>query len=98
MSAVRIAVKWCFKEVTQQFGGIDYKKMQKALLSSIGLSYCVAVLFHNAHVCLHRPQISQFFLDHAEELDSIRNNINLNINELDIELTDPPQLHEYFHS
>ena len=54
MSAVRIAVKWCFKEVTQQFDGIDYKKMQKALLSPIGLSYCVAVLFHNTHVCLYQ--------------------------------------------
>ena len=96
MSAVRIAVEWCFKEITQQFSSLDYTRTQKVLLSPIELSYCVAVLFHNAHICLHQPQISQFFLDYTNEQEKVQNDID--IGGLDVTLLDPPQLNEYFHN
>lgn len=85
MSRVRIVVEWCFKEVLQMFTFLDFKRSQKILLSPVGLQYPVAVLLHNAHVCLHRPQISQFFeVEVGDDLEVP-------------ELLAPPTLEEYFH-
>ena len=61
MSKVREAVEWSFKEVTQQFPFLDLSRNQKILKSPCALFYLVAVLLCNAHTCLHRPQIPQFF-------------------------------------
>lgn len=55
MSKVRIVVEWCFKEILQCFMFLDLAKTLQTLLSPVGLQYCVAVLLHNAHVCLHYP-------------------------------------------
>lgn len=89
MSQVRIVVEWCFKEVLQMFSYLDFGQAQKTLLSPVGLQYTVAVLLHNAHVCLHHPQISQYF---AQE-----NNIHV-LNGVEIpELAHPPTLEKYFH-
>ena len=43
------------------FGFLDYVKNQKLLLQPVGVQFCVAALLHNAHVYLHRPQVTQFF-------------------------------------
>jgi hypothetical protein len=61
MSQVRIVVEWVFKEMVSTFAFLDFPKNQKHLLQPIGLQFRVAALLHNAHVCLHKPQIEQFF-------------------------------------
>lgn len=81
MSKVRIIVECCFKEVLQLFTAFDFPRTEKVLLSPIGLQYPVVVLLHNAHVCLYRLQIPQFFSNLQE----------------DINLLEPPTLEEYFH-
>lgn len=89
MSKVRIVVEWCFKEILQMFMFFDFARTQQTLLSPIGLQYAVAVLLHNAHVCLQHPQIPQYFAQ----------NSNLPLSpDVDIpELAVPPTLDEYFH-
>jgi hypothetical protein len=54
---VRIVVEWVFKEITQQFAYLSWKREQKVFLKALGEEYLVGVLLHNAHVCLHHPQI-----------------------------------------
>jgi hypothetical protein len=54
-------VEWVFKEITQQFAYLSWKREQKVFLKALGEEYSVGVLLHNAHVCLHHPQIPQFF-------------------------------------
>jgi len=61
MSKVREVVEWSFKEITQQFGYLDFKNNQKVLLQPCGLYYMVSVLLCNAHTILHLPQIPQYF-------------------------------------
>lgn len=61
MANVRIIVEWVFKEILNLFPFLDFKRNQKLLLQPIGKQFQVAVLLHNAHVCLHNPQISQYF-------------------------------------
>jgi len=61
MSTVRIVAEWAFKEVVNTFGFLEYVKNEKLLLQPVGVQFCVAALFHNTHVCLHRPQVTQFF-------------------------------------
>lgn len=89
MSQVRIVVEWCFKEVLQLFSALDFTRTQRCLLSPIGLQYPVAVLLYNAHVCLHHPQITQYFEREHE--------LNLAGQEDIPELCKPPTLEEYFH-
>jgi len=94
MSRVRIVVEWCFKEVLQLFSALDFTRTQRLLVSPIGLQYSVSVLLYNAHVCLHNPQIPQYF---AQD-----NHLDLPI-PLDASAEDqpvllkPPTLEEYFH-
>lgn len=110
MSRVRIVVEWVFKEVTQQFSFLDRKRSQKLLLSPVGTQYIVAVLLHNAHVCLHEPQIPKYFqtseslsldLNRHEQLLSkdINNGSNSGFSKevSEIQLIKPPTLEEYFH-
>ncbi|KAA8892557.1 hypothetical protein FN846DRAFT_789121 [Sphaerosporella brunnea] len=61
MSRVRIVVEWVFKEVTQQFAYLSWKRGQKVFLQPVEKEYTVGVLLHNVHVCLHCPQIPQYF-------------------------------------
>lgn len=95
MSKVRIVVEWCFKQVLQLFTALDFTRTQRILVSPIGLQYFVAVLPHNAHVCLHNPQIPQYFAQN--------NHLNLPfpLDESQAEnlpqLLKPPSLEEYFH-
>lgn len=89
MSRVRIVVEWCFKEILQMFTFLDFARTQQILLSPVGLQYCVVVLLHNAHVCLHHPQIPQYI---AQE-----NNLDFPADVVIPELAAPPTLEEYFH-
>jgi len=93
MSRVRIVAEWAFKEMVNTFGFLDYVKNQKLLLQPVGVQFCVAALLHNAHVCLHRPQVTQFF-------NLVQGNrVGLEQNELiEEELLAPPSLLEYFHN
>jgi len=94
MSRVRIVVEWCFKEVLQLFSALDFTRTQRLLVSPIGLQYSVSVLLYNAHVCLHNPQIPQYFaqdnhLDLPIPLDESAEDQPV--------LLKPPTLEEYFH-
>ncbi|RPB00026.1 hypothetical protein L873DRAFT_1903030 [Choiromyces venosus 120613-1] len=71
------------------FSTLDFTCTQHSLVSPIGLQYLIAVLLYNAHICLHHPQIPQYF---ARE-QGIHFSPNLDIPELSI----PPSLEEYFH-
>ncbi|RPA74036.1 hypothetical protein BJ508DRAFT_215714 [Ascobolus immersus RN42] len=85
MSKVRIVVEWVFKEIVTLFPHLDWFKNQKILLSPLGLQFRVAVILHNAHVCLHRPQIPQYFQrENGRVIPSAG-------------LVEPPTLEEYFH-
>lgn len=90
MSKIRIIVEWSFKEVLQRSTFLDFSRTQHVLSSPIGLQYPIAVILHNAHVCLHHPQISQYF---ARE-----NLLDLPEGEEVPELSLPPTLEEYFHA
>ena len=90
MSRLRIVAEWAFKEMITTFGFLDYAKNQKHLLQPVGVQFRVAALLHNAHVCLHHPQITQYFL--------IPNEHEGNEEEfLEQDLLEPPTLMEYFH-
>jgi hypothetical protein len=52
---LRIVVEWVFKEITQQFAYLSWKREQKVFLKALGEEYSVGVLLHNARVCLHHP-------------------------------------------
>ena len=92
ISRLRIIVEWAFKEMVTMFGFLDYVKNQKHLLQPVGVQFRVAALLHNAHVCLHHPQITQYF--------EILHNVGVSeragemIEEL---LLESPSLLEYFH-
>jgi hypothetical protein len=88
MSRVRIVVEWVFKEITQQFAYLSWKREQKVFQKALGEEYAVGVLLHNAHVCLHRPQIPQFF---ERENGHVVRPFD------DGALFHPPSLEEYFH-
>ncbi|RPA89084.1 hypothetical protein L873DRAFT_1894669 [Choiromyces venosus 120613-1] len=89
MSRLRIVAEWAFKEIVNTFGFLDFVKNQKHLLQPVGVQFRVAVLLHNAHVCLHKPQVTQYL-----------NIENVNIVEglMEDELLEPPLLSEYFHN
>ena len=91
MSRLRNVAEWAFKETVSTFAFLDYCKNQKHLLQPVGLQFRVAVLLHNAHVCLHRPQIVQYFtLDREENEGDPLDGVD--------ELLEPPTLGEYFHN
>lgn len=91
MSRIRIVVEWAFKEVVNLFAFVDHEKNQKHLLQPVGIQFRVAVLLHNAHVILHRPQISQYF--------DLNGNSNGGEREyIEHELIEPPTLFNYFHN
>ena len=89
MSRLRIVAEWAFKEIVNTFGFLDFVKNQKHLLQPVGVQFRVAVLLHNAHVCLHKPQVTQYF-----DIE----NINIIEEVMEDELLEPPSLSEYFHN
>ena len=93
MSRVRIVAEWVFKEMVNTFGFLDYQKNQKLLLQPVGVQFLVAALLHNAHVCLHNPQVTQFF-------NLVRENqVGIGREDwIEEELLAPPALLEYFHN
>ena len=91
MSRLRIVAEWAFKEMITTFGFLDYAKNQKHLLQPVGTQFRVAALLHNAHVCLHRPQIAQYFQIAYENEENEEDFI-------EEELFEPPTLEDYFHN
>lgn len=89
MNKIRIIVEWVFKEITQQFAYFDWFKTQKLWLQPLGKEYTVAILFHNAYVCLYYPQIHQYLKIHNKNQVRVANNGYL---------FTPPTLEEYFHN
>jgi len=89
MSRLRIVAEWGFKEIVNTFGFLDFAKNQKHLLQPVGVQFRVAVLLHNAHVCLHNPQVTQYF-----DIE----NVNIIEELMEDELLEPPTLSEYFHN
>jgi len=89
MSRLRIFAEWPFKEIVYTFGFLDFVKNQKHLLQPVGVQFRVAVLLHNAHVCLHKPQVTQY---------SNIENVNIVEGVMEGELLEPPLLSEYFHN
>jgi len=74
------------------FGFLNYVKNQKHLLQPVGVQFRVVALLHNAHVCLHHPQITQYF--------EIMQNVGVEepVGEMMEErLLEPPSLLKYFH-
>ena len=61
MSKVRVSVEWLFKDISEYFKFIDYKKNMKVQLSALGKFYIVCALFRNAMTCLYPNQTSVFF-------------------------------------
>jgi len=89
MSRLRIVAEWAFKEIVNTFGFLDFAKNQKHLLQPVGVQFRVAVLLHNAHVCLPKPQVTQYF-----DIE----NVNIIEELMEDELLEPPTLSEYFHN
>lgn len=71
MSSLRQGVEFSFQEIIVQFAYIDYFKKQKLLLQPVQIHFTVAVLLHNAHVCLHRFQVSQYFHMNPPPLEEV---------------------------
>lgn len=62
MSHLRIVNEWVFKELkVVMFPFLNYAENLKIHLQPIGRMITTAMILHNAHVCLHHPQITQFF-------------------------------------
>mgnify|MGYP000480076068 FL=1 len=59
MSAVRSSVEWLFGDIVNSFKFLDFKKILKLMLSSIGKMYVVCVLLRNALTCLYGNETSQ---------------------------------------
>jgi hypothetical protein len=59
---VRVSVEWCFRIVTQQWGAINFRDLEKSGLSSLGYRFLAAVLLTNMRTCLNgMNQISTYF-------------------------------------
>ena len=94
MSRLCIVAEWAFKDMVNTFGFLDYVKNQKLLLQPLGVQFRVAALLHNANVCLHKPQVMQYFeirRDYTACLEREEDFIEEGLHE-------PPTLFEYFHN
>ena len=56
MSASRVSVEWTFGKIINTFRHTDSKKNLK-----VGKMYRVSALLSNAHACLYRNPISEFY-------------------------------------
>ena len=61
MNKVRVTVEWMFGEVTNNFKFTDFKKNLKIGLSCVGKFYKVTAVLTNAHTCLYKNNVSQYF-------------------------------------
>ena len=61
MSEVRVSVEWFFGDFMNSFKFLDYNKILKIELSSVGKMYVVCALLRNAVTCLYKNQTSLFF-------------------------------------
>ena len=59
MSRVRVEVEHALGWIPKTFPRLDYKRLQRVLLSSLGKEFKVAVLLVNAVSCIHGNQTSQ---------------------------------------
>ena len=59
---VRVTVEWGFRIVTQQWGAVNFKDLEKSGLSSLGYRFLAAILLTNMRTCLNGiNQISTYF-------------------------------------
>jgi len=61
MSSVRVSVEWLFKDVSEYFKFIDFKKNMKLQLSAVGKQYIVSALLRNTLTCFYGNLTSQTF-------------------------------------
>ena len=61
ISEVRVAVESLFRNTTNYFKFIGFKRQMKVNLSPVGKLYFVCALLENAQTCLYRNQVSQMF-------------------------------------
>ena len=52
MNSVCISVEWFFGDVVSSFVFIDFKKVLKVALSSVGKMYIVAGILRNSLICM----------------------------------------------
>lgn len=54
--------EWIFKELkNKMFPFLRYPDNLKIHLQPVGITITASMILHNAHVCLHHPQITQYF-------------------------------------
>jgi len=61
MSSVRVCVEWLFRDVSDYFKFIDFKKNLKLELSAVGKQYIVSALFRNILTCFYGNLTSETF-------------------------------------
>ena len=61
MSKVRVTVEWMFGEVINNLIFTDFKKNLKIGISCVGKFYRVSAILTNAHTCLYKNNVSQYF-------------------------------------
>ena len=61
MSKARLTAEWMFGEVTNNFKFIDFKKNLKTGLSCVDKFCRVSAILTNAHTCLYKNNVSQYF-------------------------------------
>ena len=61
MSKVRVTVEWMFGEVINNFKFTDFKKNLKIGLSCVGKFHRVSAILTNAHTCLYKNNVTQYF-------------------------------------
>ena len=61
MSSVRVSVEWPFGLVSNYFNFIDFKKMQRIVVSPVAKVNIICSLLQNAHTCLYGNLISENF-------------------------------------
>ena len=61
MSKVRVTADWMFAEVINNSKFIDFQKNLKTGLSCVGKFCRVIAILTNAHTCLYKNNVSQYF-------------------------------------
>jgi nuclease HARBI1 len=61
MSRARIAVEWAFKNVTQLWQFVDFRREMKIFKTPIGKFYINCCFLTNCHTCFYGNQTSEYF-------------------------------------
>ena len=61
MSAVRIAVEWSFKNITQLFSFLDFRRQMRIFKTPVAQLYINAAFFSNLHCCFYSNQQQAYF-------------------------------------